>query len=196
MRRMGRQMALLGSSEPPPSLSELALSSDKHIRAPLPGFRRTCSLSLTCKPPEFTQPHAQVYKVGGNATHPLTSYVTQRRVRVSSWVGDAHNPLVAPRPTLIEIHKRWCLASAGPLLALCGPLTRAKMWVLTPSGASTSWWGTSVCRLRCSKGGLAIMASVSRVCYRGVETRTLRRTVHRRDFTMSMALRNQSAIFG
>jgi hypothetical protein len=32
-----------------------------------------------------------------------------------------------------------------PLVALCGPLTRAKMWVVTPSGASTSWWGTSVC---------------------------------------------------
>lgn len=43
---------------------------------------------------------------------------------------------------------------------------------------------------------VAIMASKSRICYRGVETRTLRRTEHRREFTMSMALRNQRAIFG
>jgi len=110
MRWMGRQMAQLGPSEPPPSLPELAVSSDKHIHAPLPGLRRTCPLSMTCTPPEFTQPHAQVYKAGGKATHPLTSYVTHRRV--SSWVGDAHNPLAAPRPTLRDIHKRWCLTTA------------------------------------------------------------------------------------
>jgi uncharacterized protein (DUF2384 family) len=43
---------------------------------------------------------------------------------------------------------------------------------------------------------VAIMPSESWICYRGVETRTLRRTVHRRDFTMSMVLRNQRVIFG
>lgn len=42
---------------------------------------------------------------------------------------------------------------------------------------------------------LAFMRSKSRIYYSGVETRTPRRTVHRGDFTMSVALRNQRVIF-
>jgi hypothetical protein len=157
-----------------------------------PGLCWTCPLSLTCTPPEFTQPHAQVDKVSGKATHPPTSYVTHRRL--SSWVGDAHNPLAAPRPILREIHKRWCPTSADYFRATTGALRYCD--VSEDVNAHTFGCVHPLVRnlgmpdsdVQEELAALAIMASESRICYRGVQTRTLRRTVHRREFTMSMAL--------